>query len=230
MSLWDTLGFGNKSNEPAPQQVIVQQAPEPTPVEPEAAPFSKQAEWFTPAETDAKPVEFDTSKLFNSDPAQLAEAIGGLNFIQGAVTPELQARIEAGGPEATQAMLSIVNKSNQSVMQAALQANAKMIENALAKAAPVYDQKVQQQFKSREIEEAIRESNPVFASPSGKFMLDAVRDAMLKKFPNATSAQIADNAKTFISEMIQVGGPQEVKQDPNKDIMGTDWGSFLATK
>lgn len=227
MSIWEKIGFTSNKTEQAPQQVIMQAAPatETTPEPP--APLTAQGDWFKPADTDAKPVELDTSKLFSTDPEQLAQAIGGINFMQGAITPELQAKIEAGGPEATQAMMAIVNKSNQSVMQASMQASAKMIENALAKAAPVMDQKVSEQFKHRAVETAIREANPVFATQGGEFMLSALRDAMLKKFPNATSAEIADNAKQFVADFIKVGSPQEAKQDPNKDIMGTDWGAFL---
>lgn len=229
MSFWDTIGFGNKSNEPAQPTIIVQQTSEPVaPVE-EVAPLSTQGDWFKPADTDVKPVELDTSKLFTTDPAQLAAAIGGLNFMEGALTPDLQAKIEAGGPEATQAMMAIVNKSNQSVMTAALQANAKMIENALAKAAPVMDQKMSAQLRSREVEDAIRGANPVFASAGGEFMRQSLRDVMIKKFPNATTAEVADYARQFIEEVRTVGGPQEAKQDPNKDIMGTDWGTFLKT-
>lgn len=226
MSLWDTLGFG-KAADPAPQTVVVQQAPAAEQAPAEVAPLSTQGAWFTPAETDAKPVELDTSKLFTTDPAQLAAAIGNIDFTQGAVTPELAAAIEAGGPGATQALVAIMQKSTQQVMHASMQATAKMVEGAMAKAAPVMDQKMAAQMRSREVESAIRESNPVFGTEGGKMMLISMRDAMLAKFPNATSAEIADNAKSFIAELVKVGGPQEAKQDPNKDIMGTDWGTFL---
>jgi hypothetical protein len=212
---------------PASQVPAGQTAPATEATKEAPAPLTTQADWFKPADTDAKPIEFDPSKLFTADPEKLQEAIGNLNFLQGAVTPDVMSKIEAGGPEATQTMLGLLNRTAQQTMQASMQAAAKMVESAVAKAMPVVDGKVSQHLKSQQVESAIRESSPVFQSPAGEFMLNAVRDAMLAKFPNATTAEIKDNAKQLILDMITVGGPQKTVQDPTKDIMGTDWGHFL---
>lgn len=228
MSVWEKMGFGGGNKDAAPVQQVQLVAPvEPAAKEPEApAPLTSQADWFKPADTDAKMVELDPTSLFDTDPAKLAEAIGGLNFMQGAITPDLMAKIEAGGQEAIQATMQMVNKSNQNVMTAALQASAKMVESAVAKVTPVMDQKVSQQLKQQSVEATLRESNPVFATPSGEFLLTAVRDAMMKKYPNATSAEIKDNAQQFIKDIITVGSP--AKPNDKKDVMATDWGAFLA--
>lgn len=230
-NVWDAMGFGAKA-EPAPT-VIVQAAPDPAAVaageaaKAGEAPLVKQGEWFKPAETDVKPFELDTSKLFNSDPKQLSEAVGQLNFMQGMITPDIRTKIEAGGPEATDTMLALINRVGQQTMSAAMQASAKMVETAMAKAAPAMDQKVSEQLRSQRVEDAIKESNPVFASAGGKFMLDAVKTAMLAKFPNASTQEIKDNAQTLIADMLKVGGPKEEVVDKNKDIMGTDWNKIL---
>ena len=112
MGILETLGFNRA---PAAEPAPAPQAPQAptTSVEPEPAPLTKQAEWFKPAETDHKPVEFDPTKLFNANPEELQKAIGGLNFVQSAVTPEVMQKIQAGGEEATQATLSLVNSVAQ---------------------------------------------------------------------------------------------------------------------
>lgn len=229
MSVWETLGFGKGKEADAPVQQVQLVAPvAETKVEETPAPMTSQADWFKPADTDAKGVEFDPTTLFDTDPAKLQEAIGNLNFMQGMLTPDVMSKIEAGGQEGVQATLQLVNKSNQNVMAAAMQASAKMVESAVAKVTPVMDQKVTQHLRQQSVEATLKEANPVFASPAGEFMLTAVRDAMMKKYPNATSAELKDNAQQFIQDIITVGSP--VKAAEQKDIMATNWGDFLTAK
>lgn len=226
MSFWDKLGFNSgSSNQPA--TVVVQQAPEQKEeVKEEPAPMEAQAGWFKPADTDAKQEEFDASKLFNADPAKLQEALGNLNFFQGSLTPDVMAKIEAGGQEGVQATLALVNKSNQQVMAAALQASSKMIEQAVSKVQPVMDQKVTQHLKAQQVETAIRDSNPVFQTEAGQFMVDALKKAFITKFPNATSQELQDNAKSFVNDFIKLGGPQT--EAPKGAKADTDWNAILS--
>ena len=73
--------------------------------------------WQTPNTPDPNAVQ---PMFANLDPKKLQEAAARVNFGQ-AVTPELMAKIQAGGPAAQQAMMEAMNLMSQSVYsQAAL--------------------------------------------------------------------------------------------------------------
>lgn len=223
MGILETLGFSRPA---ATEQQPTQQVPAQTPQAPEAepAPLTTQAEWFKPAETDHKPVEFDPTKLFNANPEELQKAIGGLNFVQSAVTPEVMQKIQAGGEEATQATLSLVNSVAQQTMQASMQASTKMIEAALAKAAPAFQAKISEQTRSERIESAIKEASPIYNSPASEFIVQALKDRFTAKYPNATAEEWRQMAAGYAQDLVKVGSP---KQEQSQEAPSTDWARFL---
>jgi hypothetical protein len=203
----------------------VQPGGEAKPAEP--APLSNALSWFTPSEKDAKPEVFDPTKLIDHSPEAQQEfqrAVGGLNFMDGVATPEVMEKIQAGGPEAVQATVAMMNKMAQGVFQAATQAAVKINETTLAKASPHIDSKIANILRESKVESAIRDASPVLAHPSSKFMVESLKTSFQAKYPTATPAEITQLAKQYITDIIAVGTP---KPDNKTDVMATDWAKFM---
>lgn len=225
MSWLNNFRPGHTPAQPAQTVQVVAAAPaDPAEVKKEPT-LDSQAELFKPADTDYKAPDFDPSQLFKVDPAEMQAALGKLNFMDGITNEQLQT-IQAGGDGATQALLAIVNQTGQKALGMSMQTTQKMIESALAKSVSSVDQRFEHLNKTERFTAAIKEANPALASQGAAFMVESLRDAMMKKFPNATTAEIKDKVGEFMTQFTKTAAPvQQTTKNGRQD--DTDWGSFL---
>lgn len=187
--------------------------------------------WFTPAETDAKPSNFDPAALFATTPeAQqaLLTEVGKLNFIEGAATPEMITAIQAGGDDAVKALPALMNKVAQNAFAAALKASMQISQTAFAKAAPAIEGKMNDTINRRRITEAVTTANPVLSHPSGKIIADALIDSFAKKYPTASETELKELANKYITDISTVGMPQPATDKKSASKMETDWSTFMS--
>ena len=153
----------------------------PIPGNPTDMDFSKL--WEAPGEKDPQLPNFDPSKMFNLDPAKIAEAAKNISFVN-TITDEQKAAIAGGGEAALKAMMEITNSSNQQSFQLAMMGSAKMIEQALGKANESLDARMQEEIRKNSITKNLREKNLIFSNPAYAPMVAGVETQMRTKYPN----------------------------------------------
>lgn len=219
-------GNGDAGRNKAPQVTVnipnqeKQEQPKPTGL-------ASHAGMFKSAETDYKAPDFDPTKLFDKDPKKIQEAISQINFVNG-VTAEQKAAIEAGGEGAVAAMMQLVNQVGQQAINVSMQANAGMVESAIAAAAKHVDTRFEHKTREQRIEQAIIKSNPAFANEGGKPMVDFFKGTILAKYPNATDAEIKDQITSYLKDFNDAGVPAEEDTGPKTNGGADDnWSDWM---
>ena len=198
-------GDPHKPNMPTETQTQAEKEP--------ASPMGEWAELWTMEQP--KPGEADPNApfRFNVDPAKVQQQVGRIDFTKS-ITPELLAKINAGGPEATAALLTAMNTIGQQVMVQSSLVNTKILESGLDASSTRMESKLPGLVRNQSISNALREDNPLFTNPATAPMLEAISSQMAAKFPNATPAEIRENAKKYL-----IGFAQEAqsvyKVEPN---------------
>lgn len=167
--------------------------------------------------------------LFNVDQTKLLEAARKQNFAAGA-DPELLTKIAAGGPDAVQAMVTLMNDIGQRVYAQSAFAGTRLIEGALEKSNFARSTDIDNRFKSLSVSTNLQADNPIFNNPAAAPMLDMVKNQMLLKHPNASSAEITQMAKQYLStfaEAFQAPSQQQQQQQSSR-AAEPDWSTFLS--
>lgn len=243
MGLLDTIfGNGQSAASPAaspaaqPQQAPAQAAPL-APAQPAADPTANQPQdpfadmWKITDEQRAATAPLD----FNIDSAKLAEIAGNIDYTSS-VTPELRQRIAMGGDDAVAATLEAMNvMSRQNYQQNAI-ATTKLIEAAVAAQTDKLTAKIDQRLKLSGLNEALA-SNPALSSPKYAPVVDAVKNAIVLKYPNATQAEINKMTTNYLQDLGSDMNPELAKRANAKSTNGTinlnnlqpetDWYEYL---
>lgn len=185
---------------------------------------------------------FNAPLQFNLDPAQLAELAGKLDYTQ-VVTPELRAKIEVGGPEATTAMLAAMNSMSQVAYQQNAQATTKLIQAAVDASNQKMLQAVDKRLGQNTVNGFIQEFNPALQDPKFAPLVNATRDQILLQFPTATPQQLTEMVSNYFNDLGIAANPQlavmhkqQQTQQPgnfNQHIaqpdQGIDWLQYAQT-
>lgn len=199
--------IAGSTNGQVPPQTMITNAPavssDPTlPPEPKA-PFADFTDFWKTPEVDPKapatgPIQF------NIDPAKITQTAQQIDFTR-AITPEILAKINAGGPEAMTAMLAAMNTIAQQSFAQAVQANAKITESAAAVTHANIGNAIPDLVRKQTISNALREDNPLFNRPETAPMLQMFEQQLATRFPQATPAQITQYAKQYLTDFVQEG-------------------------
>lgn len=156
----------------------------------------------------------------------LAKTMGGVDFTKH-ISPDLMATINAGGEEATAAMLQAINTvAQQSMMQATLVAS-KLSNQGISKAASKFQETLPEFLRSQQANTYARDTNPLFNNPAVKPVMEATQAQILQKFPNATPAEVTKMTQDYILAMGQAFAP---KPEPAAPAAGdVDWSTFLGS-
>ena len=177
--------------------------------------------WETPKQDKSTPAEYKPEQL---DPAKLQEVMGKA-VLTGAISPELQARITAGGEDAQVAMVEAMNNvAQQTMMQSTVVAN-KMMEQNSTKLMEAMLAKIPGLVKSQSVNNSLQETNPIYSNPAVAPVIDAVKAQMQIKYPNATTAELTGMAQKFVNAMADTLNPviPEATQSTSGDTDFSDW-------
>lgn len=196
-----------------------------TPVTPEVVDNSPLAEFSKLWEDDPKK-EGDTPP---EPPAALKaedvqKIVAKTDFSQ-AITPETLAAITAGGEDAAKAFAQAMNLVAQQVMVQSTMVNNKLTEQAVERALTAHKATLPDMLRSGLVADHAKNTNPLFANPAIKPVMEAVQSQLLSKFPDATPAEITDMAQRFVITIGQEFAPKEVVND-NSGVE-TDWDKFM---
>lgn len=236
MSIFSGGASNNNQQAPQPQptteaqnQTPPAQSQEPTnpaPQDPVAALDNFKDLWNPPKEGEG-PETFDPSKLFQVDPEKIQQGVSQLNFTS-AVTPELLARIQAGGDDAIKANLEIMNKVGQQAFMQSMLASSKLVEAALTKANSHLDSRIEQRTKQLQVSSSLRESNPALTHPAAAPLVSALEQQFAVKYPQATPAEITQLANEYLANFAQLAsGKKEAPANSSNQEM--DWEKFLTS-
>lgn len=143
-----------------------------------------------------------------------------------AITPENLAAITAGGEGAAQALMDTISAvAQQSMVQSTL-INNKLTEQAVQRERDKFSTNLPEMLRSQAAADHLKTSNPLFANPAIKPVIEATQAQLLQKFPNATHAEITDMTQQYIIAMGESFAPTAVVND-NSDV-GTDWDKFMS--
>lgn len=176
---------------------------------------------------DAKQIEANTPKpVFSIDHSKLAEAASKNDFSK-VITPAMLEKINAGGPEAMQAMMSAMNAMSQKAFADSAFAATQMIEAATNKQRAEFESKLPSLIKNQSVSNSMREESPIFNHPATKPMLDFFQAQLVQKYPNATARELQDLSKQYLTNFAEGLAPQK-KQEAKTNPGETDWGTFLS--
>lgn len=188
--------------------------PQNKPNEPENPLDSFKDLWAAPKEGDPKPETFDPNKLFNMDPAKVSEQVSKLNFTQS-IPRELMAKVAAGGEEATQAMLAIVNQSTQQAFMQSMMVSSEMIKGAMGQANNHLDTRIEQRAKQLQAASQLREKHPILSNPAVAPMISAMEAQFATKYPNATAAELSKMAEDYVTKFAGAVSGSSNSQEEN---------------
>lgn len=175
---------------------------DPNTPKPDASPMGDWANLWTIEPPKQGAEDPNAPFRFNVDQNKVKQQVGSIDFTK-AITPEIMAKINAGGPEATAALLAAMNTIGQQVMLNATNVTTRITEAGLEHAGTRMESKIPALVRSQSISNALREDNPLFTNPATAPMLEAISTQMAAKFPNATPAEIRENAKKYLVEFAQ---------------------------
>jgi len=188
--------------------------------EPEKTPLDQfNTLWDTNPDAPAPAGEFKPEAL---DPTKLQEVMSKVN-LTGAITPELQARINAGGEDAMAAMLEIVNTTGQTAMVHSATVANKMLESNSTKLMAALEAKIPGLVKAQGVNSALTEKNPIFSNPAVKPFMDATQAQLQLKNPDATPAEITAMTQEYVLAVGQAFNPAPAEKLPDA---GDDWSKF----
>lgn len=244
--------FGTGSSQPTPASAPTQQPTGPGNIPPNGGTTDSNNPATPPGTTEAakqndpsanpldafkdiwapvKPAEgtsVPTNSFANVDPAKIMEAAGKINFTQS-LTPELLQKINAGGEGAMQAMLEAMNKVGQSSFAQAMQASIAINNRSMAEAKQQFSSELPGMFKKQAMSDSLRTENAVFSHPAVQPILEALQSQLTQKYPNATSSELAQMAKDYVTNMTGAINPvkENNTQQQNQQSTEPDWEKLM---
>lgn len=163
----------------------------------------------------------------NLDPAKIAEAAKTNDFTK-LVTPEMQAALLKGGPEAVNVMVQMTQAMSQKSFGDSAVAATKLIERSEKAQEEKMRTIVSDMIKSHTRNETLSSANPLFTNPAVKPVMDLLSVQVAAKYPELSSAEQAKMVQDYTLQFAQAANPGK-KDEPGKDAKGnkTDWSDFF---
>lgn len=201
---------------------------QPNPNAPPASPLDTFKDvWQTPTNSQT---DTNTSMFGAVDQAKLMESASKVDFSKTATPEQLQA-IAAGGQGAMEATMAVMNKVAQTVYAQSAFATTKIVDQALAKAQEGYDARLPSLVKKFSVNENLQTENPLLSNPALTPLVSALSDQLVRKNPNATSAEIQQQVNDYFAALGSTFAPKPVETPASraaaKAAKQEDWSAFL---
>ena len=182
--------------------------------------------WDTPVNKGEG--EDKSKQSFDLKPEDVKAAVEKINFTQ-TLNADTLARISAGGEEAAKAFAESLNQVAQSVMSQTMMVSQKLANKAVEDALAAQQSKLPGLVRDQNTSATVFESNPLFKDPAVRPVIDATRQQLQLKYPEASPAQIADMTKNYVLAMSKAFNPTVVTpSNPfEQSSDSTDWEKFL---
>ncbi len=217
----------NQGNIPAAPTTVIEPLNPTAPITP--APEAKEPDSpLAPFEdlwsNTAKPEGTETAAPTEMTQEAIAKVMEGANF-SNIMTPELQAKVEAGGADAATAMEAMLNSLGRQALTQSTMISNKLTANAIKEALAAQALTIPDLVRAQSAKNHLIESNPVFSNPAVKPLVDAAQAQFLQKNPNATQSDLTNMTQDLMTAMAETFGP---KVTPANEVAGDiNWEKFL---
>lgn len=167
----------------------------------------------------------NTSPFANLDPKKLQEAASKISF-QSAVTPEVLAKIQAGGAGAVEATLQAMNAMAQDVYAKSALATTKIVEQGMNHQRTQLTTQLPGMVKGMNLSDSLATSNPILASPAVQPIAEALKTVLLQKNPNATATELQQQVIGYFDALASSLGPK-VDAQKQSGNQSDDWSNFF---
>ena len=178
---------------------------------------------------DANPIDPNAAPDPNApqslNPADVQKAVASADFTSS-IPAEHLAAIAAGGEEAQQALLKILNHNSQQVLAQSTLVNDKVTSAAIDRAIKAAQAKIPEMLRQQAITDHMKNTNPLFSNPAIRPVVEATRTQLAQKFPNASAAEIIAKTQEFITAMGEAFAPAAAPS-AGDGTDGQDWTKFL---
>lgn len=161
---------------------------------------------------------------FTLNPADVEKAVAKADF-SSAITPEHLTAIGEGGEAAKVAFSEALNAVAKQVLTQATLVSNKLAENMVEKALAIQAEKIPGLVRDNVTTSHLNDSNPIFSNPAVKPVIEATKDRLLIKFPDATPAEITKMTNDFILAIGETFAPKAATKSNDPDSY--DWNTFL---
>ena len=140
----------------------------------------------------------------------------------------IQQRIEAGGPEAFQAMMEAMNKTAQQVYGQSTVVTSKIVEQAVSQAREQFIAQIPDVIRKQGARAAVFEKNPAFSNPAVAPLIEAQVSQLALKYPKATPGELEGMAREYLQDMAALINPMKSDASAKKGTAndGDDWSSY----
>lgn len=174
-------------------------------------------------------IKTDPNKIFNVDAKALSAEVGKMNFL-GQIPPKVQEALKAGGDDAVKANLYLMNQTAQAAFAQITQLVPHIVETALAKQGEQFESRVSDVVRKNQLSNTLTETNNLASNPAAQPIVNALRDQILQKYPNATPQQAAQMLNDYLGKFAEaVSAPEKAKQqaEQKKASAATDFSAWL---
>jgi len=221
---------------PAPAPVVA--APPATPAVAATPP--------APAAPPASPMD-PFAKLWETKPIDPANAPKGMfdgvtqetlrtgakaRDFRNVLTPELLAKVNAGGAGASEAMLEAMNSMVQTVYADSAHANIQIMQEALKRNKNEVFDELPTRVKKLNVNETLLTKNPALSHPAVAPWIQAVQAQLTSQYPNESAANIATMAQEYVASSLEAIVPKAAPApQPNsrRGVEVADWDEWAST-
>ena len=192
-----------------------------------ATPLDKFGDVWKTVTTDPA-ASNDVGALFAGvDPKKIMESAGKVDFAK-AISPEILSKIQAGGADATSALVQALNSVAQTVHAQGVIASTKLLEHGLTEAQKRYDAQLPGLVKRHSTSESLLADNPVFSNPALQPLVGALQEQLQRKNPNATGAEIQQQVVDYFNAVGTTFAPKPPEQKNSRGARSEDdWSKFF---
>lgn len=194
---------------------------------PEPSPFDGFKDlWSTPT----TPADSNAPMFSGVDPQKLMESAGKVDFAK-AVTPEQMQAIAAGGEGAVQAFAASMNKIAQTVYAQSAFATTKIVDQAMTRQQENFAKQLPSMVRKFSVNENLQTENPLLSNPAITPLVSALSEQLVRKNPNATSAEIQQQVNDYFSQLGTAFAPKPpetpASRAAQKAAKSENWDDFL---
>jgi hypothetical protein len=172
---------------------------------------------------------------FAVDPNKVLEQARTVDFLKNSVTAEDMEKINAGGPEAMQAMLRVINRSNQTNYAYAAMLASQMAGKARQTASDQIQSMLPDLVRKLRTDEELQGANPALNHPAAKPLIQALIPQFAAKYPTASPAELHKQVVEYLTNFGKLFQTDETAglKDKTKGGNGKqenspqDWDLFL---
>lgn len=159
-------------------------------------------------------------------PEKMLEAASKVDFSKVLDQASLQ-KITAGGEEAVQALVSLLNKTAQTVYGQSTVVAKKLVDQAVEQSEARFAERIPSMVRRQATKDGLVNENPAFNHPAVAPFVEAIQQQLGQKYPNATATELQALAKEYFQGAAQVLNPAKPASKTSSGPEQIDWDSWV---